>query len=115
MWYKVVTVVGGIVKWSYWTMNQAEFVQICGEAGIHELMEYPAPYVRNTSNLKVLLKCVATYLSRGHFEGDLDAWLYNPVVPVPAPDGGVALPPGGGLAAERAAPIGGCPTVRAPV
>merc|ERR1711888_535124 len=62
---------------------------------IHELMEYPVPYARNSSNLKILLKCVVSYLSRGHFEGELDEWLNNPVVPAPAPDGGVALPPGG--------------------
>ena len=48
-------------------------------------------------------------MSRGHFEGDLDAWLINPVVPAPAPEGGVELPPGGGLAAERAALIGSMP------
>ena len=31
------------------------------------------------------------------------------MVPAPAPDGGVALPPGGGLAAERAALIASMP------
>ena len=90
LWFKMVTVVGGVVKWSYWTMNEAQFVQICGEAGIQELMDYPPPYVRTISSLKVFLKCVTTYLSRGHFEGDLDAWLINPVVPVAAPGGEIA-------------------------
>ena len=103
------TLVSGAVKWSFWTMNEAQFVQICGEAGIQELMDFPPPYVRNTAGLKILLKCVTTYLSRGHYEGDLDAWLINPVVPVAAPEGGHELPPGGGLAAERAALIRGIP------
>merc|ERR1712215_270785 len=77
---------------------------------IHELMEYPAPYARNSSNLKTFLKCVVSYLSRGHFEGELDEWLNNPIVPAPAPDGGVALPPGGGLGAERDALIASKPS-----
>ena len=97
------------MKWSFWTLNEVQFWQICGEAGIQDLMDFPPPYVRNPASLKIMLKCITTYLSRGHFEGDLDAWLINPVVPVAAPEGGVELPPGGGLAAERAALIGGMP------
>ena len=105
LWFKLLTVVGGAVKMSFWTMNEVQFLQICGKAGIQELMDFPPPYVRNTASLKILLKCITTYLSRGHFEGDLDAWLINPVVPVAVADGGVELPPGGGLAAKRAALI----------
>ena len=48
-------------------------------------------------------------MSRGIWQGDLDIWLNSPVVPDPAPEGGVALPPGGGLAAERAALIASTP------
>ena len=106
MWFKLLTVNGGMIKWTFWTMNEIQFWQICGEAGIQNLMDFPIPYARNTTSLKVMLKCVVSYLSKGYFEGDLDTWLINPVVPAPAPDGGVELPPGGGLAAERAALIG---------
>ena len=74
LWYKMVAVVGGAVRWTYWTMDELEFQQICGEAMIHELMEYPAPYARNSSNLKILLKCVVSYLSRSHyFRRNLDS------------------------------------------
>ena len=109
-WYRMVAVVGGAPRWTYWSMNEIDFQVICGEAMIHELMEYPAPYARNSSNLKTFLKCVVSYLSRGHFEGELDEWLNNPIVPAPAPDGGVALPPGGGLGAERDALIASKPS-----
>ena len=105
MWFKLITVNGGMIKWTFWTMNEIQFWQICGEAGIQNLMDFPIPYARNTTSLKVMLKCVVSYLSKGYFEGDLDTWLINPVVPAPAPDGGVELPPGGGLAAERASTL----------
>ena len=41
LWFKLLTVVGGAVKWSFWTMNEVQFLQICGEAGIQELMDFP--------------------------------------------------------------------------
>ena len=34
LWFKLLTVVGGAVKWSFSTMNEEQFLQICGEAGI---------------------------------------------------------------------------------
>ena len=109
LWYRLLTVVGGVVRWSFWTLDAALFRQICIEAGIHELMDFPAPYARSPASLKVILKCISSYLSRGHFEGDLDTWLTNPVIPVVPAEGGVELPPGGGLGAERAALIAGMP------
>ena len=109
MWFKLLTVNGGMIKWTFWTMNELQFWQICSEAGIHNLMDFPVPYTRNTTSLKVILKCVVSYMSKGYFEGDLDTWLNNLIVPAPAPDGGVALPPGGGLANERLALIASTP------
>ena len=109
LWFRLLTVVGGVVRWSYWTLDEVQFRQICAEAGIQDLMDFPPPYVRNPASLKIILKCITTYLSRGHFEGDLDAWLINPVVPVAPAEGEVELPPGGGLGAERAALIAGMP------
>ena len=108
-WFRLLTVVGGVVRWSFWTLDAALFRQICIDAGIHELMDFPAPYVRSPANLKAILKCISSYLSRGHFEGYLDTWLNNPVIPVVPAEGGVELPPGGGLGAERAALIAGMP------
>ena len=109
LWFRLLTVVGGVVRWSFWTLDEALFRQICIEAGIHDLMDFPPPYVRSPASLKVILKCISTYLSRGHFEGDLDTWLINPVIPVAPAAGEVELPPGGGLDAERAALIAGMP------
>ena len=80
LWYRLLTVVGGAVRWSFWTLDAALFRQMCVDAGLHELMDFPAPYARSPASLKVLLKCISSYLSRGHFEGDLDTWLTNPVI-----------------------------------
>ena len=55
MWFKLLTVNGGMIKWTFWTMNEIQFWQICGEAGIQNLMDFPIPYARNTTSLKVML------------------------------------------------------------
>ena len=33
MWFKLLTVNGGVIKWTFWTMNELQFWQICSEAG----------------------------------------------------------------------------------
>ena len=43
------------------------------------------------NDLETILKCIETYLSRGNFEDQLDAWIENPLVPVDP-----AIPPGEG-------------------
>ena len=58
LWYRLLTVVGGAVKWSFWTLNAALFRHICVDAGLHKLMGFPAPYARCPASLKVLLKCI---------------------------------------------------------
>ena len=63
---------------------------------MEELIDWHPPFTRTTGNLKVLLKGVVSYLSRGNFEVLLDQWLTLPVVPV-HPDDAV----GGGLDIER--------------
>ena len=70
MWFKLLTVNGGVIKWTFWTMDELQFWQTCSEAGIHNLMDFPVPYTRNTTSLKVILKCVVSYMSKGYFEGD---------------------------------------------
>ena len=59
-------------------------------------MEWPPPYTRSLGSLKILLKAVASYLSRGNFEVLLDQWLTMPVVPANPQDD-----IGGGLVNER--------------
>ena len=43
------------------------------------------------NDLETILKCIETYLSRGNFEDQLDAWIENPLVAVDP-----AIPPGEG-------------------
>ena len=38
-------------------------------------MDWPIPYVKSVGKLKVLLKCVKTYLSRGNIEAPLNQWI----------------------------------------
>ena len=52
-------------------------------------------------SLKILLKAVSSYMSREHFEGELDAWLVRPVVPAVPAAGEEPELPGGGLQVER--------------
>ena len=60
------------------------------------------PYERTWANLKVFLKAVSTYMSRGNFEAGLDEWANRPIIPVVPVEPDDALQPGGGLGAERA-------------
>ena len=104
LWFSLLRILGGNVQWAFWTCEANVLTQLCEEAEIQDLMDLPIPYVRNTANLRILLKCVISYLSRGYFEGQLDVWLNNPVLPVvPAEGAGEPAEPGGGLAVERAA------------
>ena len=40
MWFKLLTVNGGMIRWTFWSMNEVQFWQTCGEAGIHNLMYF---------------------------------------------------------------------------
>ena len=103
LWFSLLRILGGNVQWAFWTCEVDVLTELCEEAEIHDLMDLPIPYVRNLASLKTLLKCVVSYLSRGNFEGQLDTWLNNPVLPVvPAVGAGEPAEPGGGLAVERA-------------
>ena len=104
LWFSLLRIHGGNVEWTFWTCEPDLLTQLCEEAEIQDLMDLPIPYVRNAASLRTLLKCVISYLSRGYFEGQLDTWLNNPVIPVvPAEGAGEPPEPGGGLAVERAA------------
>ena len=58
-----------------------------------DLMDWAPPYNKSLEKLKIFLKCVSTYLSRGNVEAQLDAWLQDAAE--------------GNLAEERAALIAG--------
>ena len=75
-------------------LDRCNIFRLLGEEfAIHELIDYPPPYARTAYNLETLVKCIRSYLSQGHFEGDFDDWLENPVVPVVPPPDEAALPP----------------------
>ena len=100
--FRLLRIIEGNIQWAFWTCEANVLMQLCEEAEVQDVMDIAPPYVRNTANLKTLIKCIVSYLSRGYFEGQLDVWLNNPVVPV-VPAEGEPAEPGGGLADERAA------------
>ena len=75
-------------------MPQVDLTEICTRYDLAELMDWPAPYNKSLEKLNILLKCIASYLSRGNIEVQLDEWLNN------ADEGG------GNLAAAQTAIIG---------
>ena len=99
-WFSLLGLNGANIMWNYWTIDNDALVQLCEEVNLTELMDWHPPYVKSTGNLKILLKAIVSYLSRGNFEVILDQWLALPVVPV-EPDDAI----GGGLNAERDALI----------
>ena len=63
------------VTCAYFTISQAEITAKAAAYNLHECMDWPAPYTKGVSKLKILFKCVKTYLSRGNVEGPLDQWI----------------------------------------
>ena len=63
------------VTTSYFSQTQDSITNWAGTLALHECLEWPAPYLRSVSKLKVLLKCIRSYLSRGNIETNLDAWI----------------------------------------
>ena len=54
---------------SYYSQTQNSITNLAGTLSL------PAPFLKSTSKLKVLLKCVRSYLSCGNIETNLDAWI----------------------------------------
>ena len=116
LWFSLLRVIEGNIQWAFWTCEADVLMQLCEEAEIQDVMDIPPPYVRNTANLRILIKCIVSYLSRGYFEGQLDVWLNNPVLPAaPAVGAGEPAESGGGLAVERATLLHRHQTVKDPV
>ena len=60
------------VTTTYFAQTQAQITASAGALNLHECIDWAPPYVRNIGKLKVLLKCIKTYLSRGNIEAPLD-------------------------------------------
>ena len=58
--------------WDFWTLNEAAFVQLCEDANLQELMDFPQPYTRSLARLMIFLQCRTPELSRGNIEGELN-------------------------------------------
>ena len=100
LWFSLLELNGANVQWNYWTIHNDELTRLCQDLNLEDLIDWHPPFTRTTGNLKVLLKAVVSYLSRGNFEVLLDQWLTLPVVPV-NPEDAV----GGGLDIVRNALI----------
>ena len=96
LWFSLLQINGPLLQWNYWTIPADILTQLCQEVNIGELIDWPPPYTRSLASLKILLKAVASYLSRGNFEILLNQWLTLPVVPANPQDD-----IGGGLVNER--------------
>ena len=78
-----------ILKYFWWTLNigpdgvtcdyftkpQAEVTAKATAYNLQECIDWVPPYTKGVGKLKVILKCIKTYLSRGNVKGPLDAWI----------------------------------------
>ena len=96
VWFSLLRVNGDITLWDFWGVDPNILSQSCVEHDIEELIDWPAPYERTWGNLKIFLKAVSSYMSRGNFEAGLDEWVNRPVIPAEVGD-----EPGGQLGPER--------------
>ena len=101
VWFSLLR--GNGTQWDFWGIDPILLSQLCTEYNVGELIDWHPPYERTWGNLKILLKVVSTYMSRGNFEVGLDEWLGRPVIPAQEGD-----EPGGGLGAERDGLVQGC-------
>ena len=81
MWFSLLRINGGRVQWDYWNLPQGVLTQLGTDYNLTELIDWAPPYERNWGSLKILLKAVASYTSRGNFEAGLDDWLNRPIEP----------------------------------
>ena len=42
---------------------------------MHDVIDWLPPYTPSPAKLRILLRCTASYLSRGNVSGPLDAWI----------------------------------------
>ena len=43
MWFQLLSIDGGGIRWTFWSIEEVRFWQLCGEAGIHNIMDFPIP------------------------------------------------------------------------
>ena len=60
------------VTTSYFAQTQESITNRAGALALCECLDWVAPYNRSVTKLKLLLKCIRSYLSRGNIETHLD-------------------------------------------
>ena len=73
-WWLLAESEGGVI-FTYLQKDAAEISERATFYNLHNVIDWPHPYTPSPDKLKTLLRCVASYLSRGNVSGPLDAWI----------------------------------------
>ena len=65
---------GGVI-FTYLQKNAAEISEKATLYNLHNVIDWPLPYNPSYDKLRTLLRCIASYLSRGNVSGPLDIWI----------------------------------------
>ena len=71
MWFELLRINAGNLTWGFCDIGQNDMTALGQRYNIEELLNWQEPYVKSLEKMKVFLKCVVSYLSRGNFEGEL--------------------------------------------
>ena len=63
------------VSFEYLRRDPGEITVKASLYNLQQVIDWLPPYVLNPAKLRILLKCVASYLSRGNVSGPLDLWI----------------------------------------
>ena len=113
VWFSILGI--NPTTWGFWNINQNVLSQLCALYSVSDLIDWAPPYARIWGSLKIFLKAISSYLSKGNFEGELNAWLARPVIPAVPPDGEEPEPPGIACKQRETSWWVGHPTVSLPL
>ena len=65
----------GGVTFTYLQKDPAEISEKATFYNLHDVIDWLPPYTPSPGKLRTLLRCTASYLSRGNVSGPLDAWI----------------------------------------
>ena len=73
-WWLLAEGEGG-VTFTYLQKDAAEISEKATFYNLHDVIYWPPPYTPSPAKLRTLLRCTASYLSRGNVSGPLDTWI----------------------------------------
>ena len=73
-WWLLAESEGGVI-FTYLQKNAAEISEKATMYNLHDIIDWPAPYTPSPDKLRILLRCTASFLSRGNVPGPLNAWI----------------------------------------